>query len=280
MIEQASGDLSMETEPETSPPYFWRKAGSIWNFASSVIKKATLCPRCLFPDAVWPAQHTGDEQRLKLDTKTVQISHSQSSQCFSSMIAVEFAESNDPRLLLSFGTVPLWLEKATLSSLRSIPIQLCALLESCGKWSLEVLQLQYRKRSKLKIVWATKSEVWTLSWSLSEAKMLKTVPKAEDPAQSISIPRMTSETKFEEIQWIRLTFLNTSWGKDHDKDHLSHLTRIQNSKSCNWKGFKLKTEFNPASVFLASSLDIGPILGESERKKSNWTTTSMPTLMS
>lgn len=36
--------------------------------------------------------------------------------------------------------------------------------------------------------------------------MLKTVPKAEDPAQSISIPRMTSETNFKEI--MNTTFLN------------------------------------------------------------------------
>lgn len=35
---------------------------------------------------------------------------------------------------------------------------------------------------------------------------LKTVPKAEDPAQSISIPRMTSETNFKEI--MNTTFLN------------------------------------------------------------------------
>lgn len=41
---------------------------------------------------------------------------------------------------------------------------------------------------------------------------------------------------------------DTSWGKDHDQDHLSHLTRIPNSKSSQWKGFKLKNEFNPASV--------------------------------
>lgn len=86
-----------------------------------------------------------------------------------------------------------------ISSLRSIPIQLCALLESCQKWSLEVLHLQHRKQSKCTAPLAT------FSWSLSQA-MLKTVPKAEDPAQSISIPRMTSETNFKEI--MNTTFLN------------------------------------------------------------------------
>lgn len=70
---------------------------------------------------------------------------------------------------------------------------------------------------------------------------------------------------------------DTSWGKDHDQDHLSYLTRIPNSKSSNWKGFKLKKMNSILLLFLASSLDIGPILGESERKnvwKSNWMTTS------
>lgn len=255
MIKQASRDFSLFLLKESKLHF----CDQLEKLETKPVITATLFPRCLFPDAVWPAQHTGDEQRLKLDTSA-------------SICGIKWPEAS-----FVWQSTTLIGKIKKISSLRSIPIQLCALLESCQKWSLEVLQLQHRKQSKCNAPWATKSEVWTFSWSLSQA-MLKTVPKAEDPAQSISIPRMTSETNFKEFKEIQPFWTpskDISWEKDHDQDHLSHLTRIPNSKSSNWKGFKLKKMNSILLLFLASSLDIGPILGESERKnawKSNWMT--------
>lgn len=57
-----------------------------------------------------------------------------------------------------------------------------------------------------------------------------------------------------------------SWGKDHDQDHLSHLTRIPNSKSSNWKGFKLKKWIQSCFCFWPRPLTLVPSLVKAKGK--------------
>lgn len=64
MIKQASRDFSLFLLKESKLHF----CDQLEKLETKPVITATLFPRCLFPDAVWPAQHTGDEQRLKLDT--------------------------------------------------------------------------------------------------------------------------------------------------------------------------------------------------------------------
>lgn len=261
MIKQASRDFSLFLLKESKLHF----CDQLEKLETKPVITATLFPRCLFPDAVWPAQHTGDEQRLKLDTSAsiCGIKWPEASFVWQSTTLIGKIKKSVPCAQSQYSCVHCW------NPVKNDHLKFCT----------------YNIGNKANVLrrWRHSHDHFPRQcWKLSRRRRIQ--PK-------VSAYQEWPQKQILKKSWIQpfWTFWtpskDTSWGKDHDQDHLSHLTRIPNSKSSNWKGFKLKkmnSILQPCFCFWPRPLTLVPSLvkakGKMYENHTGWPT-SMTTLV-